>query len=99
MNGTGGAGVDNNYGVYLKDNGTVIRSTNGDIDFIGVGGNGTNSNVGVYIALKPTSRQLVAETSPSLEQGSSSGSNNYGFHQDGDARIQSTRALFCHWNR
>jgi hypothetical protein len=48
--GTGGAGVSNNYGVYVRDPGSKISSIDGDIQIIGQGGNGSSqSNVGVHV--------------------------------------------------
>ncbi len=50
INGTGGGGISNGQGVYLRDNTTEITSVDGDIEIIGQGGNTTfGANDGVYI--------------------------------------------------
>ncbi len=49
IDGTGGDGTNDNYGVYVVDSGSRISSVAGDIRVTGQGGNGTASwNVGVY---------------------------------------------------
>jgi len=50
LDGTGGDGTSDNYGVYIKQAGTEITTVDGDITITGTGGAGTaNQNYGVFL--------------------------------------------------
>ena len=58
LEGMGGAGTDNQYGVWLRDPGTALTSQGGNIHVVGQGGpEYQNANHGVLVTTGHTSRR------------------------------------------
>ena len=90
LDGTGGDGTFDNYGVYLLDTDTSITSVDGAIEITGIGGNGTGSNNdGITIE---GSRITSANGDISLTgTGNGSGSGSQGI-QMGSSNVESQDA-------
>jgi hypothetical protein len=64
ITGTGGAGTDNNHGVFLSSADTLVTSVDGAITVTGTGGNGTSdSNMGVRVL----SAQVASTSTGSID--------------------------------
>ncbi len=111
IDGIGGNGTNNNYGVYIVSNTTDVTSVDGAISIIGVGGSGSGDlNMGVYFngieRIESTGTGANAATITITGTGGNAQSFNYGVIVLGNTAtpdVTSKHGGFDHrrwtWNR